>query len=250
MGNQISRRSAERGLGARARSTGHGRRAWGRSGRACSARGPNLCAGTVVRLIVTGPPSERPSRLSCSLRASSSLAGERRRHLGEVVAEGRRSAVLNLGRSAARIVCVSARPGGRSRSRPRGSSDAVEQTSGGPSPGSARVEVDRRRKTAGGSGARASPSHRNGGEIRVGESVTVGDPHAWTTRAWSRPYAVSRAEMMQRVVADVALFYGERSGGIRTYLDEKARLRRQNGAFEHHVMVPAARAPRRRPPRG
>jgi alpha-1,6-mannosyltransferase len=43
------------------------------------------------------------------------------------------------------------------------------------------------------------------------------------------------------VVADVALLYGERSGGIRTYLDEKARFAARSGAFEHHVIVPARR---------
>jgi glycosyltransferase involved in cell wall biosynthesis len=39
-------------------------------------------------------------------------------------------------------------------------------------------------------------------------------------------------------VADVALFYGERSGGIRTYLHEKAAYAEVNEAFEHHVVVP------------
>jgi alpha-1,6-mannosyltransferase len=34
------------------------------------------------------------------------------------------------------------------------------------------------------------------------------------------------------------MFYGERSGGIRTYLDAKARHARATGAFEHHVLVP------------
>jgi alpha-1,6-mannosyltransferase len=43
------------------------------------------------------------------------------------------------------------------------------------------------------------------------------------------------------VIADVALLYGERSGGIRTYLDEKARFAADTGAFEHHVIVPAKR---------
>jgi alpha-1,6-mannosyltransferase len=42
-------------------------------------------------------------------------------------------------------------------------------------------------------------------------------------------------------VADVALFYGERSGGIRTYLDAKARHAALTGAFEHHVLVPGPR---------
>ena len=39
-------------------------------------------------------------------------------------------------------------------------------------------------------------------------------------------------------VADVALFYGGRSGGIRTYLDEKAAYAAGTGAFEHHLIVP------------
>ncbi|MDQ3678434.1 MAG: glycosyltransferase, partial [Actinomycetota bacterium] len=42
-------------------------------------------------------------------------------------------------------------------------------------------------------------------------------------------------------VADVALFYGERSGGIRTYLDAKAAWARETGAIEHHVIVPGHR---------
>jgi alpha-1,6-mannosyltransferase len=45
----------------------------------------------------------------------------------------------------------------------------------------------------------------------------------------------------QLVVADVTLLYGERSGGIRTYLDEKARFAAATGAFEHHVIVPGRR---------
>jgi cytosine/adenosine deaminase-related metal-dependent hydrolase len=39
-------------------------------------------------------------------------------------------------------------------------------------------------------------------------------------------------------VADVALFYGERSGGIRTYLREKAAYAGRSRDFEHHVVVP------------
>jgi alpha-1,6-mannosyltransferase len=41
-------------------------------------------------------------------------------------------------------------------------------------------------------------------------------------------------------VADVALFYGERSGGIRTYLDAKAAWARAGGAIDHHLVVPGA----------
>ena len=39
-------------------------------------------------------------------------------------------------------------------------------------------------------------------------------------------------------IADVALFYGERSGGIRTYLEAKAEFARRTGAFEHHLVIP------------
>ena len=42
-------------------------------------------------------------------------------------------------------------------------------------------------------------------------------------------------------VADVALFYGERSGGIRTYLDAKVAWARRTGAIEHHLVVPGER---------
>jgi glycosyltransferase involved in cell wall biosynthesis len=39
-------------------------------------------------------------------------------------------------------------------------------------------------------------------------------------------------------IVDVSTFYGERSGGIRTYLDAKAAFAHQRGAFEHHLVVP------------
>jgi len=39
-------------------------------------------------------------------------------------------------------------------------------------------------------------------------------------------------------VADVAIFYGERSGGIRTYLEAKADYAMRTGALEHHLVVP------------
>ncbi|MBA2516407.1 MAG: glycosyltransferase [Solirubrobacterales bacterium] len=41
-------------------------------------------------------------------------------------------------------------------------------------------------------------------------------------------------------VADVAMFYGERSGGIRTYLDEKVRWAQRESLCEHHLIVPGA----------
>jgi alpha-1,6-mannosyltransferase len=39
-------------------------------------------------------------------------------------------------------------------------------------------------------------------------------------------------------VADVAIFYGERGGGIHTYLEAKADYARRTGAFEHHLVIP------------
>jgi alpha-1,6-mannosyltransferase len=39
-------------------------------------------------------------------------------------------------------------------------------------------------------------------------------------------------------IADVALFYGERSGGIRTYVDAKAAWAQASGLIDHHVLVP------------
>jgi len=39
-------------------------------------------------------------------------------------------------------------------------------------------------------------------------------------------------------VADVALWYGERSGGIRTYLDAKVAHVRERGGVEHHLITP------------
>jgi alpha-1,6-mannosyltransferase len=39
-------------------------------------------------------------------------------------------------------------------------------------------------------------------------------------------------------VADVALFYGERSGGIRTYVEAKAAFAGRTGLIEHHLIVP------------
>lgn len=42
-------------------------------------------------------------------------------------------------------------------------------------------------------------------------------------------------------VVDVALFYAERGGGIRTYLDAKSAYATESGAFEHHLVVPGRR---------
>jgi alpha-1,6-mannosyltransferase len=39
-------------------------------------------------------------------------------------------------------------------------------------------------------------------------------------------------------VVDVTMFYGERSGGIRTYLEAKAAFAARTGRFEHHLLIP------------
>ena len=59
----------------------------------------------------------------------------------------------------------------------------------------------------------------------------------------ARPY-LRLVEPPRLKVVDVALFYGERSGGIRTYLEAKRRHARRSGAFEHHVVVPGRARPR------
>jgi alpha-1,6-mannosyltransferase len=46
------------------------------------------------------------------------------------------------------------------------------------------------------------------------------------------------APQRQLRIVDVALFYGERSGGIRTYLEAKADFARRSGRFEHHLVIP------------
>jgi alpha-1,6-mannosyltransferase len=54
------------------------------------------------------------------------------------------------------------------------------------------------------------------------------------------PPAAPRVQRTLRIV-DVALWYGERSGGIRTYLDAKVAHAHATSAFEHHVVVPGPR---------
>src|ERR1700748_3720510 len=49
-----------------------------------------------------------------------------------------------------------------------------------------------------------------------------------------RPPATGRALR----IADLTLFYGERSGGIRTYLEAKAAYAARTGRFEHHLVIP------------
>ena len=47
-----------------------------------------------------------------------------------------------------------------------------------------------------------------------------------------------RAGLRPLRVADVTMFYGERSGGIRTYLEAKAAYAARTGRFEHHLVIP------------
>lgn len=56
-------------------------------------------------------------------------------------------------------------------------------------------------------------------------------------RGTDRPRLRAVPDRPLRVV-DVAMFYGERSGGIRTYLDAKIAHHALAGGFEHHVITP------------
>ncbi|HYZ79912.1 MAG TPA: glycosyltransferase [Solirubrobacteraceae bacterium] len=59
--------------------------------------------------------------------------------------------------------------------------------------------------------------------------VVTGEPASGPrTRATVRPLRI----------ADVTMFYGERSGGIRTYLEAKASYAARTGHFEHHLVIP------------
>lgn len=66
---------------------------------------------------------------------------------------------------------------------------------------------------------------------RLGATIVVVD----------RAVAHAQSRRKRLVVADVALFYGERSGGVRTYLDERARFAAATGAVDHHMLVPGRR---------
>lgn len=68
------------------------------------------------------------------------------------------------------------------------------------------------------------------------------------SRAWRRKLqrvsgiaARSKVGREPIVVCDIAMFYAARSGGIRTYLDEKRRFATASGAFEHHLIFPGRR---------
>jgi alpha-1,6-mannosyltransferase len=67
--------------------------------------------------------------------------------------------------------------------------------------------------------------------LRVDENDGIGHRRILAQRP-------ARAIARRLRIVDVALFYGERSGGIRTYLDAKAAHARAARVFEHHVVVP------------
>ena len=52
------------------------------------------------------------------------------------------------------------------------------------------------------------------------------------------PPQPARARDDRLRVADIAIFYGERGGGIRTYLEAKAAYARRTGEFDHHLVIP------------
>jgi alpha-1,6-mannosyltransferase len=57
--------------------------------------------------------------------------------------------------------------------------------------------------------------------------------------ALAAPHRVLPTPRAQRLtIVDVALFYGERGGGIHSYLEAKAEFAARTGAFEHHLIVP------------
>lgn len=66
----------------------------------------------------------------------------------------------------------------------------------------------------------------------------MGSPAAAGIARPHRRRALRAAAPPRPRVADVSLFYGERSGGIRTYLDEKVAWAAATGACEHHLIVP------------
>ncbi len=56
--------------------------------------------------------------------------------------------------------------------------------------------------------------------------------------ALATPARVLPTRRTRLTIVDVALFYGERGGGIRSYLEAKAEFAARTGSFEHHLIVP------------
>jgi alpha-1,6-mannosyltransferase len=76
------------------------------------------------------------------------------------------------------------------------------------------------------------------------------------TTALAPPHAAAAPPILQHphrtrrlTIADVAMFYGERGGGIHTYLEAKASFAARTGAYDHHLIVPGRpiTQPRRAP---
>ncbi len=65
-------------------------------------------------------------------------------------------------------------------------------------------------------------------------AITTAPP----TRRGHLHLALRPAPVRPLRVVDVAMFYGERSGGIRTYLDAKLRWSNGEPGIDHHVVVP------------
>ena len=63
-------------------------------------------------------------------------------------------------------------------------------------------------------------------------------PARTAAAAWEAAATRTAAARPPPRIADVAMFYGERSGGIRTYLEAKAEFARRTRLFEHHLVIP------------
>ena len=68
---------------------------------------------------------------------------------------------------------------------------------------------------------------------RAGRLKLLASPARPQARATAIPPHDRRLQVL-----DIALFYGERSGGIRTYLEAKAAFARRTGLFGHHLVIP------------
>jgi alpha-1,6-mannosyltransferase len=63
-------------------------------------------------------------------------------------------------------------------------------------------------------------------------------PHEQTAATKRSGVRLTAAKLRPLRIADIAIFYGERGGGIHTYLEAKADYARRTGAFEHHLVIP------------
>ena len=137
------------------------------------------------------------------------------------------------------------------RPTPTALADAVVALAGGA--GSARARLAgaaRRAAVAERTWDRALERLADGYRRALGEPAAAARGGPPCRLSWRSSKAAPRAPGAPRLrarrraplrVADVALFYGERSGGIRTYLDAKAEHAVRTGEIDHHVLVPGAR---------